>query len=246
MSRIPKHLAYQTDQEPVAEDVSRHTGLVKRIAYQMMSRLPASVEIDDLIQVGLIGLMEAARQFDPLQGVLFETFATQRIRGAMLDELRRLDWLPRQARKQAKQIEDAIFRLENQLGRSAQESEIAAFLEMDLESYQQALFECKGHQIVYFEDFATDKEEASHPAEMLRDEGQVNPIDILGEDQFRSALVEAIKTLPERDQMVMSLYYEQELNLREIGEVLGVTESRVCQLHTQAVSRLRSKLKIWL
>ena len=227
-------------------DLARHAPLVKKIAYVLMSRLPASVEMDDLVQVGLMGLLEASTQFDASLGVLFETFASQRIRGAMLDELRRADWLPRQARKQAKQIEEAISQLEQSLGRPPQESEIAEALTLSLEDYQSALFESKGHQIVYYEDFVhSDEGQGGSPVDNIADPHRVDPVTTLSDTRFRAKLVEAIKTLPERDQVVMSLYYEQDLNLKEIGDILGVTESRVCQLHSQAVSRLRTKLRDW-
>lgn len=229
-----------------APDIERHTSLVKKIAYLLMSRLPASVELDDLVQVGLIGLLEASRQFDASQGVLFETFASQRVRGAMLDELRRADWLPRQARKQAKQIEEAIGKLEQSLARPPREPEIAEALGLSLDDYQDTLFDCKGHQLVYYEDFASDEDHGGGSVvESIADPRQVDPADILNDSGFRQGLVEAIKTLPERDQLMMSLYYEQELNLKEIGEVLGVTESRVCQLHSQVVVRLRAKMREW-
>jgi len=245
MSRRPAYPSAEPANAGVP-DIERHISLVKKIAYLLMSRLPASVELDDLVQVGLIGLIEASRQFDASQGVLFETFASQRVRGAMLDELRRADWLPRQARKQAKQIEEAISRLEQNLARPPREPEIAEALGLSLDDYQDALFDCKGHQLVYYEDFAVDEDQGDGSVvESIADVRQVDPIDILNDSGFRHGLVEAIKTLPERDQLVMSLYYEQELNLKEIGEVLGVTESRVCQLHSQAVARLRTKLRDW-
>ncbi len=228
-------------------DIERHTSLVKKIAYLLMSRLPASVELDDLVQVGLIGLLEASRQFDASQGVLFETFASQRVRGAMLDELRRADWLPRQARKQAKQIEEAIGKLEQSLARPPREPEIAEALGLSLDDYQDTLFDCKGHQLVYYEDFASDEDHGGGSVvESIADPRQVDPVEILNDSSFRQGLVEAIKTLPERDQLMMSLYYEQELNLKEIGEILGVTESRVCQLHSQVVVRLRAKMREWI
>ena len=229
-------------------DITHYAPLVKKIAAIMMSRLPASVEIDDLIQVGLMGLIEAAQQFDSAQGVLFETFASQRVRGAMLDELRRLDWLPRQARKQSKQIEEAISQLEQHHGRAPREQEIAEHLALTLDAYQSMLQDCKGHQLLYYEDFSSDdhSDDSSAFVDHIVDERPNNPLELLGNSHFHDALVDVIQQLPEREQLVMSLYYEQELNLKEIGAVLDVTESRISQLHSQAVARIRAKLKAWL
>ncbi|WP_174875505.1 RNA polymerase sigma factor FliA [Vogesella oryzae] len=227
-------------------DIEQHTPLVKKLASMLVARLPASVDINDLIQVGIIGLMEAAKQFDASQGVQFETFASQRIRGAMLDELRREDWMPRQTRRNSRQIEAAINTLEQQLGRPPLESEIAEFMALPLEQYQEMLGDCRGISLVHFSDFEDDEGNSSgQHVENVVDENSHEPADILASAAFRNALVEAIKLLPERDQLVMSLYYEQELNLKEIGAVLGVSESRVCQLHSQAVTRLRSRLRDW-
>ena len=213
----------------------------------LIARLPASVDLNDLVQVGIIGLIEAARQYDPGQGVQFETFASQRIRGAMLDELRREDWLPRQVRRDAKQIEQTIARLEQSLGRAPAESEIAEALGLALEDYQARLSECKGLTLVHFNDFSDDEGESlSDALANVIDENAVDPLGTLSDSGFRSALVEAIGDLPERDKLVMALYYEQDLNLKEIGAVLGVSESRVSQLHSQAVSRLRARLRDWL
>ncbi|SCK06204.1 RNA polymerase sigma factor FliA [Vogesella sp. LIG4] len=227
-------------------DIERYTPLVKKLASMMVARLPANVDINDLIQVGIIGLMEAAKQFDVSQGVLFETFASQRIRGAMLDELRREDWMPRQTRRNSRQIEDAIHKLEQQLGRAPLESEIADYMDLPLEQYQEMLGECRGISLVHFDDNADDEGGSANQVENVADDNSPEPVDVLASDAFRSALVEAIKLLPERDQLVMSLYYEQELNLKEIGAVLGVSESRVCQLHSQAITRLRSRLRDWV
>ena len=248
MTRPNPRLASYQAARPVDEiDVTAHAPLVKRLASMLIARLPASVDLNDLVQVGIIGLIEAAQQYDPGQGVQFETFASQRIRGAMLDELRREDWLPRQVRRDAKQIEQTIARLEQSLGRAPAESEIAEALGLALEDYQARLSECKGLTLVHFNDFSDDEGESlSDALANVIDENAVDPLGTLSDSGFRSALVEAIGDLPERDKLVMALYYEQELNLKEIGAVLGVSESRVSQLHSQAVSRLRARLRDWL
>lgn len=222
-----------------------YSPLVKKIAYYFMARLPASVHVDDLIQAGLVGLLEAVRNFDNTQGAQFETYATQRIRGAILDELRQIDWLPRSARKNQRLIEAAINQLEQQIGRQPTEQQIANVLSVSLAQYQQMLANAKGYQLLYYEDFQPNNQEYQDFFEYYAHDQQTNPLDIIQDGRFRDALIRAIKQLPEREKLVMSLYYEQELNLKEIGQVLEVTESRVCQLHSQAIARIRSKLKDW-
>lgn len=236
---------YQAAQTSSEEDrVTQHMPLVRRLAYHLISRLPASVEVDDLYQVGLIGLMEAARSFDPNAGVQFETFASQRIRGAMLDELRNADWLPRQARRDMREIEAATRKVEHELGRAPSEGEIASSMALPLENYQSKLADARGHQLVHYEDFEENDE--NDQLDKFAVDLSANPVEILTEDSFRQMLIAGIEALPEREKLMMALYYDEELNLKEIGAVLGVTESRVCQLHSQAVARLRVKLKDWL
>ena len=223
--------------------VTTYAPLVKRIAYHMMARLPASVQVDDLIQVGLLGLMDAVSNYDGAQGGQFEAYASQRIRGAMLDELRQADWLPRTVRKNARQIETAISKLEQRLGRQPSEQQIANELGMELSQYQEMLQSARGSQLLYYEDF--HGAEDNDFFDQYRSDKQSNPVDMLADERFRAILVDAIKALPERERTVMGLYYEQDLNLKEIGAVMGVTESRISQLHSQAVARLRAKLKVW-
>jgi RNA polymerase sigma factor for flagellar operon FliA len=223
------------------ECLREYSQLVKRIAHQMMTRLPHSVQIDDIIQAGMMGLLDAASRFDEIHGAQFETYATQRIRGAMLDELRAADWLPRSLRRDMRRIEVAISHLQQKLGRSPNETEIAEGLGIPLDEYQQMLQESRGAQLVYYEDFHDeDREDFFERFEFGND---ADPMKLLQDENFRAELVQAIESLPERERMMMGMIYEQEMNLREIGEVMGVSESRVSQLHSQAVARLRSRLK---
>ncbi|MDE2077189.1 MAG: RNA polymerase sigma factor FliA [Burkholderiales bacterium] len=224
--------------------LKQYSPLVRRLAHQMIAKLPANVEIDDLIQVGMIGLSDALTRFDAGQGVQFETFATQRIRGAMLDELRGADWLSRGTRKQQRDIETAVHKLEQRLGRAPQESEIAKEMGMTLIEYQEMLGKVRGTQLIYLEDMSGEDGDNDYLDRHVTDEGN-DPLALLQDQRMRKALVEAIKNLPEREQYVMSMYYEQDMNLKEIAAVLGVTESRVCQLHSQSIARLRVKLREW-
>jgi RNA polymerase sigma factor for flagellar operon FliA len=224
--------------------LKQYSPLVRRLAHQMIAKLPANVELDDLIQVGMIGLNDALSRFDAGQGVQFETFATQRIRGAMLDELRGADWMSRGNRKHQRDIESALHRVEQRLGRAPTESEIAAEMGLPLADYQSLLAKVRGTQLVYLEDIGGDDGENDFLDRHVAEEG-ADPLAMLSDHRMRMALVEAIKNLPEREQYVMSMYYEEDMNLKEIAAVLGVTESRVCQLHSQAIARLRTKLRTW-
>ncbi len=222
--------------------LDQHTVLVKKLAYQLKSKLPSSVELDDLIQAGMMGLLDAANKYEDSHGAQFETYAAQRIRGAMLDELRSADWLPRSIRKNMREVEAAISQLEQKLGRQPSEAEVAKELSLSLEGYYEKLSHCSGHQLVYYEDFQENENQGEHFLDrFVKDDD--NPMKALLESDFKDALVNAIESLPEREKILMGLYYEQELNLKEIGAIMNVSESRVCQLHTQAVSRLRSTLK---
>ena len=221
----------------------QHVPLVRRIAHHMIAKLPPNVELDDLIQVGMIGLNDALSRYEVTQGVQFETFATQRIRGAMLDELREGDWMSRSSRKSQKEIEHALRRLEQKLGRSPIESEIAAELGMSLADYQSLLSKVRGTQLVYLEDFHHgDDDDEGFLDRHVADEG-ADPMSMLRDQRLKSSLVAAIQALPEREQYIMGMYYEHDMNLKEIAAVLGVTESRVCQLHSQAIARLRTKMR---
>ncbi|MBA3597641.1 MAG: RNA polymerase sigma factor FliA [Methylibium sp.] len=222
--------------------LKQYSPLVRRLAHQMIAKLPANVEIDDLIQVGMIGLADASTRFDAAQGVQFETFATQRIRGAMLDELRGADWMSRGSRKQQREIETAVRKLEQAHGRAPAESDIAREMGITLTAYQELLGKVRGTQLVYLEDMSGDDGDHDFLDRHVADENE-NPLGMLQDRRMREALIAAIKLLPEREQFVMSMYYEQDMNLKEIAAVIGVTESRVCQLHSQSIARLRARLR---
>jgi len=224
--------------------IKQYSPLVRRLAHQMIAKLPANVEIDDLIQVGLIGLTDALSRFDIGQGVQFETFATQRIRGAMLDELRGGDWMSRGTRRQQREIGGAVRKLEQAYGRAPVESEIAKEMGVSLGEYQELLGKVRGTQLVYLEDMSGDEGDEDFLDRHVADDSN-NPMALLQDHRMREALVAAIKNLPEREQYVMSMYYEHDMNLKEIAAVLKVTESRVCQLHSQSIARLRVKLRDW-
>ncbi|CAM3542791.1 RNA polymerase sigma factor FliA [Bordetella sputigena] len=233
---------------PLSEDrLAEYAPLVRKLALQLLARLPASVELDDLIQAGMIGLLDAARRYQEVADAQFETYATARIRGAMLDELRNQDWLPRSVRSKAKRIDQAVAQLTQQLMRPPSETEIAGHLELPLAEYHQLLYDAQGAQIVHYEDFGSENGAESRDADWAAgaaDSGPSgNPLDTLLAADFRQALAEAIGALPEREKLLLSLCYEQGLNLKEVGAVMGVTEARVCQLRSQAMSRLRAKLK---
>ncbi|MCB4812321.1 RNA polymerase sigma factor FliA [Methylovorus menthalis] len=220
----------------------QHATLVKKLAYQLKAKLPPSVELDDLVQAGMMGLLDAINRYEDTHGAQFETYAAQRIRGAMIDELRNADWLPRSIRKNMRDVEGAINKLEQVLGRPPTEGEVAKHLKMSLDDYYDMLGECSGHQLLYYEDFH-ESEGGDHFLDRFLQDDSGNPIKGLLDSNFRETLIEAIENLPEREQILMGLYYEQELNLKEIGAVMNVSESRVCQLHSQAVARLRAYMK---
>ena len=223
--------------------VIQYAPLVKRIAFHLMARLPASVQVEDLIQNGMLGLLDACGRFEDGQGAQFETYAVQRIRGAMLDGLRENDWVPRSVRREMRRVEAAILQLEHQHGRQPTETELAAALDMPLADYQRLLGDARGHQLLSLEDMGGHSGDGDEEFLDRHETGaSQDPLALLLEDDMRGALVRGIEGLPEREKLVMSLYYEEELNLREIGEVLGVTESRVCQLHSQAIARLRAQV----
>jgi RNA polymerase sigma factor for flagellar operon FliA len=216
--------------------VQDYLPLVKKIALRLTAKLPAEIELDDLLQVGIMGLLRARDSYDASQGASFATYAGIRIKGAMLDELRAHDWLPRSVQRQLSRVAGAIERADARLGRPAQDAEIAAELQMDLDDYQRLAGELACARMTRVDD---SEEAAAAEAQ------HANPLEHLGEQAFRDALVAAVDRLPEKEGLMMSLYYSEGLNLKEIGAVLGVSESRVSQLHGQALARLRAGLADW-
>jgi RNA polymerase sigma factor for flagellar operon FliA len=221
--------------------LTEHMPLVKRLAHHMKAKLPPSVEVDDLVQAGMIGLLDAISRYEETHGAQFETYAVLRIRGAMLDELRNSDWLPRSMRQNMRKIETAMSTLQQKLGHPPSESEVAKLLKLSLADYQDMLSDGGGHQLVYYEDFHDKEGNDSFLDRYAVDDA--DPLRSLLDGDFRQAVIDAIDGLPPREKILMGLYYEEELNLKEIGAVMGVSESRVSQLHTQAVARLRAALR---
>jgi len=221
--------------------VTRHAELVKRIAYHLAGRLPASVEVSDLIQAGMLGLLEAAANYTADRGASFETYAGIRIRGAMLDALRKLDWAPRSVHRKARAAAAAVRELEAEFGREARDGEIAERMGVSLEEYHHIAQDAASCRISSLDDSSGDDDSLLSRVEA----DTADPFLDATEDGFRAALAGAIRELPERERLVMSLYYDDELNLKEIGAVLKVTESRVCQLHGQALVRLKARLVDW-
>lgn len=222
--------------------VERHAPLVKRIAYHLLARLPASVLVDDLIQSGMIGLIEAAKNFDGSKGASFETFAGIRIRGSMLDEMRRGDWTPRSVHRNARLIAETIAELEAQHGRDIKDIEVAEKLDISLDEYHHMLSDISSGRIIGIEDLGISEDVLVTSGDTEGDhlyESQAN-------ESFHQDLIKTISNLPEREALVLSLYYNDELNLKEIGAVLNVSESRVSQIHSQALVRLKARMQDWL
>lgn len=227
-------MAYPSQDELVMQSA----GLVKRIACHLAARLPSSVEMDDLLQAGMIGLLEAAGNFDASRGASFDTYAGIRIRGAMLDEVRKLDWTPRSVHQKHRQVSEAMRDIEAEAGRPATGQEIAERIGVSLDEYFAILSDTAGCRLFSLDD---SNDESGLSRDVPEDNGE-SPDQAVSRSQFREQLAAAIDRLPERERLVLSLYYEQELNLKEVGAVLGVTESRICQIHSQALIRLRSMI----
>ena len=229
----------QSDSNRQAEEIlNKHASLVQRIAYHLSARLPASVVVDDLIQVGMIGLLDASQNYDPSQGAQFETYATIRIRGAMLDELRRNNWAPKSVHRRTRELMEATARIESRKGRDARPEEVAREMDISVDEYHEMLLETNTCRILSFVDLSSD----GNFDDNTLDSGSSTPLQNMQQEEFQSQLAEAIDELPEREKLVINLYYDEEFNLREIGEVLGVSESRVSQLMGQAHLRIRKTM----
>ncbi len=236
------HAMYSQVQRQTDNDlVVQYAPLVKRIAMHLISRLPPSVLLEDLIQAGMIGLLEAYKQYDASQGASFQTYAGIRIRGAMLDEIRRLDWTPRSVHRKAREVAEAIHAIERETGRDAKDAEVAERLGISLDEYHQILQDVASSKI-----FSIDQEdpESGETPEIAADEP--NPLGHLQQEGFQASLAAAIASLSEREQLVMQLYYDEELNLKEIGAVLGVSESRVSQIHGRILLKLKAQMADWI
>ncbi|MBE0493862.1 MAG: RNA polymerase sigma factor FliA [Thiomicrospira sp.] len=231
----------QSTQDSPLGGVEQYLPLVKKIAYHLKGRLPNSVFVDDLIQSGVIGLMEALQKYNVTQGASFETYAGIRIRGAMLDEIRKGDWTPRSVHRKSREVSGAMASVEARLGREAHDSEVAEELGVTLSEYHQILLDTSSAQLLSIDE--PDHEDLS---EDQLDSHTKSPLADLADSGFKQGLTQAIEQLPEKERLVMALYYDEELNLKEIGQVLEVSESRVSQIHTQAIKRLRSRLSDWI
>ncbi len=240
MMPVSKASAYTKAGPNNDELVVIHAGLVKKIAHHLKGRLPANVLLDDLIQSGMIGLLEAAKNFDGSKGASFETFAGIRIRGSMLDEIRRGDWVPRSVHRNSRAVMKAVEELHKELGRDPKDYEIAEKLSISIDVYAQMLNDIASGKIIGIEDLGVS-EDVIHLDTEQHDESFSNTMS----ERFQTALSSAIKTLPEKEALALSLYYDEGLNLKEIGQVLSVSESRVSQIHSQAMVRLKSRLNSW-
>jgi RNA polymerase sigma factor for flagellar operon FliA len=229
---------------PQQDLVLRHADLVKRIAYHVVSRMPPNVEVDDLIQSGMIGLLDAAKHYSPNKGANFDTYAGIRIRGAMLDEVRKSDWTPRSVHRNMRELAEVVRKIENTEGKDASAADIAAGMNVSIEEYHKLLQDAASCRVFSYDQMRSNDDESS-PADHARDQ-QPGPLERVEDSGFRDSMATAITGLPEREKLVLSLYYDEEMNLREIGEVLDVSESRVCQIHGQALVRLRARLSEWL
>lgn len=236
------YIEVQGHQQEEIGDIESYLPLVKKIAYHLKARLPASVFVEDLVQAGVLGLIDAQQKYSPNQGASFETYAGIRIRGSILDEIRKGDWTPRSVHRKSREVSETIHQLESKLGREATDEEIADEMQITLAEYHKILLDTSSAQLLSIDD--SDREDLSE-GYLQVESVQETPFAALINSDFKDSLADAIDELPEREKLVMALYYDEELNLKEIGEVLEVSESRVSQLHSQAIKRLRARLSDW-
>jgi RNA polymerase sigma factor for flagellar operon FliA len=222
--------------------ITEYAPLVKYIAHRIAMRLPPHVEVDDLINTGILGLIDAIEKFDPSKEVKFKTYAEIRIKGAILDELRAMDWIPRSIRKVINKLIDAYHELEQRLGRPAEDEEIAEELGLKMEEFYQLLKQAAGVPLISLDGLVDHEEKRRSILSCLEDHKSVNGFGILGLNELKDTIANAIEDLPEKERQVISLYYYDELTMKEIGKVLDLTESRVSQIHTKAVLRLRVRI----
>jgi RNA polymerase sigma factor FliA len=245
-SNTLKIKAYQTPSSERERLILAHLPQIKYIAQRIALRLPPDVQLDDLISAGILGLLDAVEKFDERKGVQFKTYAEVRIRGAILDSLRDLDWAPRSLRKRSKEVEEAYARLEQKLGRSASDSEVAEELNLGIAAFHALLDQLKSLHIGHFKVSRGSQENADAddlPLRYIPVQDEESPFNVCLKSELRELLARLVEQLPEREQLVVALYYYEELTMREIGQILGVNESRVCQLHTRAMLRLRGKMQ---
>lgn len=232
------------DQETQEQLILEYAPLIKYIASRMAMRLPAHIAMDDLVSAGMLGLLDAIKKFDPSKKISFRTYAEFRIKGAILDELRSLDWVPRSIRKKTSDLEKTYTRLLHELGRPAEPEEVAAALGLSLEQFYQLLDETKSVSLLDIEAVRHNLSELTEDelCELLQDESLRDPFITVHFGELRQALMQALETLPDREKLLISLYYYEELTMKEIGAIMGYTESRISQLHTQAIYHLAAKL----
>jgi RNA polymerase sigma factor for flagellar operon FliA len=232
---------YQGVHDSTEALLERHASLVKRIAHHLLARLPSSVQLDDLIQAGLIGLIEASRNYDGSKGASFETYAGIRIRGSMIDEVRRGDWAPRSVHRNSRRVQECVVQIERRTGRDATDREVAEMMGIPIEEYHEIIQDSMCSKLFSLDELLNSEDGAETPVPSAA----ASPLERIQRQDMREALAKAIGGLPERERLVLALYYDEELNLKEIGQVLGVSESRVSQIHSQAAVRLRARLSDW-
>jgi len=247
--KISEHelwILYKKNRDPEVRDffVKQYAPLVKYVAGKVAIGMPHNVEFDDLVGFGVFGLFDAIEKFNPEKHVKFKTYAVTRIRGAIFDELRAIDWVPRSVRQKSREVEETVRMLESQLGRVASDGEIAKAMNISLPDFQQLILKISGTSILSLNDVwnTGDDNDKISIGDCIESPSSLNPDIIVEKDEIKRVIIEAINDLPEKEKKVLVLYYYEDLTLKEIGEVLGVTESRISQLHTKAIMRLRTKL----